>query len=292
MVAGRKRSFVSRLFRAAWAFFRALGVSLYAGTRYRLVQLTFFRLALRVVVLVVGISVIEEICNNNPVLDVVNVPKEFQDEGYTPDVVARMINDQMRKIDAEAKVLERQPLFVELATDSPLPDLQLPGAGVSLKSAMLFVREVLRFPPERIIVDLTLDIPATGDGKPPSSEPQLRVIVRRVGGASPTLDQIPATDPDTTFFRLAQDVMTEADPYVLGVYLVDKNASERSRRCFQKATELNPRDALAFSAWGYVLQRQSKFADAIAKFQKAAQLSSKETVSYKSAVAYNNWRNV
>jgi hypothetical protein len=94
-LVSRIRASVGRLITAAWAFFRILAASLFGETRYRFGRMTFFQLTLSGVILIVGASVVEEICNNNPVLEVVNVPKKFQDAGYTPDVVARMINDQI-----------------------------------------------------------------------------------------------------------------------------------------------------------------------------------------------------
>jgi hypothetical protein len=142
----RLRSFAVRLVRAIWALVRSLAASFWQEARYRIERLTFFKIALRLLILIVAISVIQEICNDNPVLEVVNVPEEFERQGYTPDVVAWRINDQIRDIDAKEKAIERQRL-IQLATDSPLPDLQTPTANVSLKSTILFVRQLLRFPP-------------------------------------------------------------------------------------------------------------------------------------------------
>ncbi len=263
--------------RAAWAFFRTLGASLYAEAWYRIKRLTFFQIAL---ILMIGLT------------DVVNVPKEFQDAGFTPNVVARRINDKIREIDTEekARTVELEPRFLELATESHLPDLQLPGAALSLKNAILFIRELLHFPPERITVDVTLDLPTivstAGDektsGRQLGAEP-LRVVVERVGDPSPTVDQIGAIDPETTLFRIAQDVMFEADPLVLGAYLVENKAFARSERCFQKATKMNSQGAIAFIGWGAALESQRKYADASEKFQRATELNPKL------AKAYTNW---
>jgi len=253
--------------------------------------LTFFQIALRLLILVVSISVIQEICNNNPVLDVVNVPEEFQRQGYTPDVVARRVKDQITEIDAKEKVIERQRLL-QLATDSPLPDLQIPTANISLKTTILFVRQLLRFPPDRIMVDVMLDYP-TGDKEstgvktkgPDSRKAQLRVVVRRVpgGGYSSTVEPFSTLNPEDVVRPIAQDVMDEADPYVLGVYVLDSNGPKDSEPHFKKATELDPKDARAFFAWGTALNDQGKLDEAIAKYQMATDLDPKY------ADAYNNW---
>jgi tetratricopeptide (TPR) repeat protein len=278
-----------RLAAATSAFFRSLGTSLYLEARDRIRRMTVFQIALRIVILVIAANVIEQICDNNPVLDVVNVPLEFQNAGYTPDVIARTINDRIQTIDAQEKTLQlEQPRLMKLASDSPLPEMQLPIAGISLKSAILFVRQLLGFPPDRIVVDVTLDpLPAPASaasgGKPPGTRPaasQLRVVVRRIGGASTgddavtPIDQIPEADPEAASSRLAQDVMFEADPYTLGVYLLGQKVPElaKSEICFQKAAELDPIDAQAFYAWGYVLEDEARHDAAIVEYREAIRL--------------------
>jgi len=234
--------------------------------------------------------VIQEIRNDNPVLDVVNVPEVFQKQGYTPDVVARRIKDQIRDVDAKEKVIVGQRL-IQLATDSPLPDLQIPTANVSLKTTILFVRQLLRFSPDRITVDVMVDYPtadkeSTADKTKgvDSRKAQLRVIVRRVpgGGYSSAAEPFSTLDPEDVVRPIAQDVMDEADPYVLGVYILDNSGPKDSESHFIKATELDPRDARAFLAWGYALESEGKLDDAIAKFRKVIHLDPNN------AAAYNN----
>jgi len=238
--------------------------------------------------------VIQEIRNDNPVLDVVNVPEVFQKQGYTPDVVARRIKDQIRDVDAKEKVIVGQRL-IQLATDSPLPDLQIPTANVSLKTTILFVRQLLRFSPDRITVDVMVDYPtadkeSTADKTKgvDSRKAQLRVIVRRVpgGGYSSAAEPFSTLDPEDVVRPIAQDVMDEADPYVLGVYILDNSGPKDSESHFIKATELDPRDARAFLAWGYALESEGKLDDAIAKFRKVIHLDPNN------AAAYDNWGTV
>src|SRR5216684_3131964 len=276
--------FAVRLVLATWALVRSLATSLYRETLHRIGRWTFFKIALRLLILIVAISVlpdvIQEIRNDNPVLDVVNVPEVFQKQGYTPDVVARRIKDQIRDVDAKEKVIVG-PRLIQLATDSPLPDLQIPTANVSLKTTILFVRQLLRFSPDRITVDVMVDYPtadkeSTADKTKgvDSRKAQLRVIVRRVpgGGYSSAAEPFSTLDPEDVVRPIAQDVMDEADPYVLGVYILDNSGPKDSESHFIKATELDPRDARAFLAWGYALESEGKLDDAIAKFRKVIHL--------------------
>jgi len=293
------RSFVRRLTYAIWSVFRSLAISLYEETLYRMERLSFFQLVLRLLILIVGVSVIQEICNDSPVLEVLNLPREFQDQGYTPDVVARRIKDRITEIDKAEEGNARHRPF-ELAADSPLPDLQLPEANVSLKTAILFVRQLLHFSPDRITVDVTLDLPT--DDKNPSSnttgskrlDTQLRVVVRRFPGnqVAPTPEPITATNLEQTLSPLAQAVMAETDPYVLGVYVRDNKGPKASEPYFRKAaelekraTELNPGDSNAYRSWGNALYSQGEFADASAKYKTASELNPSDPD------VYNNWGN-
>src|SRR6266851_664152 len=287
----RIQSFVVRLVRASWALVKSLASSLWQGA----LEWTFFQIVVRpligLLILTVGISVIQEIHNNNPVLDVVNVPEVFQKQGYTPDVVARRINDQIRDMDEiqkqgyapdvvawrindqiREKVIERQPL-IRLSTDSSLPDLQIPTANISLKATILFVRQLLRFPPDRIMVDVMLDHPpadnesagAKSNG-PESRRTQLRVVVRRVPGSgsySPAFEPFSSLNPEDVMQPIAQDVMDEA---------------------YQMVVDVDTKNAIPYNNWGNALAFQGKFDKAIAKYQKAIDLDSKHAPAYN-----NNW---
>src|SRR5216684_1479569 len=298
----RIQSFVVRLVRASWALVKSLASSLWQGA----LEWTFFQIVVRpligLLILTVGISVIQEIHNNNPVLDVVNVPEVFQKQGYTPDVVARRINDQIRE-----KVIERQPL-IRLSTDSSLPDLQIPTANISLKATILFVRQLLRFPPDRIMVDVMLDHPpadnesagAKSNG-PESRRTQLRVVVRRVPGSgsySPAFEPFSSLNPEDVMQPIAQDVMDEA--YQMVVDVDTKNAIpynnwgnalafqgkfDEAIAKYEKAVGLDPKYAAAYVGLGAALAAQGKRDEAIAKYQKAIELDPKYSA------AYNNWGN-
>src|SRR5713226_7260385 len=323
----RIQSFVVRLVRASWALVKGLASSLWQGA----LEWTFFQIVVRpligLLILTVGISVIQEIHNNNPVLDVVNVPEVFQKQGYTPDVVARRINDQIRDMDEiqkqgyapdvvawrindqiREKVIERQPLK-RLSTDSSLPDLQIPTANISLKATILFVRQLLRFPPDRIMVDVMLDHPpadnesagAKSNG-PESRRTQLRVVVRRVPGSgsySPAFEPFSSLNPEDVMQPIAQDVMDEA--YQMVVDVDTKNAIpynnwgnalafqgkfDEAIAKYEKAVGLDPKYAPAYNNnWGRALADQRRFDEAIAKYQKTIELDPKY------ARAYYNWRN-
>src|SRR5229473_2425745 len=323
----RIQSFVVRLVRASWALVKSLASSLWQGA----LEWTFFQIVVRpligLLILTVGISVIQEIHNNNPVLDVVNVPEVFQKQVYTPDVVARRINDQIRDMDEiqkqgyapdvvawrindqiREKVIERQPL-IRLSTDSSLPDLQIPTANISLKATILFVRQLLRFPPDRIMVDVMLDHPpadnesagAKSNG-PESRRTQLRVVVRRVPGSgsySPAFEPFSSLNPEDVMQPIAQDVMDEA--YQMVVDVDTKNAIpynnwgnalafqgkfDEAIAKYQKAIDLDAKHAPAYNNnWGRALADQRRFDEAIAKYQKTIELDPKY------ARAYYNWRN-
>jgi len=243
--------------------------------------LTLFQLALRGLFLIIGITVIQQISDNSPVLDVVNVPKEFQDQGYTSEVVARRINDGIKKIDKLEKDFISHQKSLELPSDSSISDLQIPTTNVSLKTVTLFVRQLLQLAPKQITVDLTLiraserTDPKNGAAEIPIGEPNphLKVVVySSVGEGDVSTTEIPSRNPEDALPVLTQDVMAHTEPFILGLYVLGEKGPADSERYFQKATELDRTNFDAYIYWGLALYMQGKAADALSKCEKALQL--------------------
>jgi tetratricopeptide (TPR) repeat protein len=246
--AALSRSFPRRLFNAICSVFRNL---------WRAIgQLTFFELAIRVALFLVSLSVIAEITNNAPVLDVVSLPKELQDRGYTSEFVARAVNDQITAIEDSAQnkaKQERQQLHPEqdpdaqrqlglltLAADEPLLVLQVPGSNISLKAVILFVRQLLHIPPDRITIDAIFAQPFPNPGAAKESdegELNLRIFVRRIpkDNSPPIIDTIETADVSKVLSTLAECVLADAEPQTLKVALIASGNEFRSNGDYAEA---------------------------------------------------------
>ncbi|NYF49962.1 tetratricopeptide repeat protein [Tunturiibacter gelidoferens] len=73
--------------------------------------------------------------------------------------------------------------------------------------------------------------------------------------------------------------------YDWGIALDGEGKHEEASAKYRKAIELDPKDAYAYSNWGSALDGEGKYDEAIAKYRKAVELAPKN------ALAYYNWGN-
>ena len=90
----------------------------------------------------------KDIFSEKIVIKPFNVPPALQDKGYTGDVILSRL---MKKIQAIRRTVnsENNPA-VEIAPPSQGPDIEIPGAGVSLNSVISYLRVFLGRPPLQV----------------------------------------------------------------------------------------------------------------------------------------------
>ncbi len=268
-----------------------------------------------VVAALVVIVVSREAFSSRVLIDPFVVPKSLTDQGYTSQVVANGVVDEIHRISTEVRtrVAKREVGFSSL---SALPDLEVPETKLSLRAVVQFTLELLHTAPLRATGEIVG--PPTGDG--------LQVTVRITRGGEPVVRRFrTAAGADEAIVRSARLILAEIDPYVLASYiyqveraparafeliapcirdeacksrawgfnfwgnmLVDEGRRDRRKldeavRKYQKAIELDPNLAVAYANWGRVLAARGKRDEAIAQFRRATQLDPGL------AMAYNNW---
>jgi tetratricopeptide (TPR) repeat protein len=147
-------------------------------------------------------------------LDNFGAPSEVTERGYTSTAIAEAILDEIRLIQVEAFTLQARRQLVVAAN---LPDVQVAGAGLSMKSIVRYARRLFDLPDNRISGDLLQD----GKG--------LRLVMRVHAGASTRVVAVRRDDGDVD--RLLRDagraLVQIADPQLLVVYLFGHEVSER-----------------------------------------------------------------
>ncbi len=285
----KPRDGLRRFALACWAAFRALGKSFVRESRASLRQWTAFRLALAVAIVVVASLVIQEIFSDQTVIDVVNVPKTFVDEGYMSEVVARQIVDEINEIRKSVQIAERQTrvAFIALPGDSPLPNFEVPEAGVSLQTVVRFVQQALHVGPDHIVVDVMLDsASASVDAARNAGKDRLEIAVGRSpsGERGPIREEIFTRHPQDVMDSVARDTLEEADPNTLGLYFDNQRMYELAIKVYQAAIELDPKkSADSYTGWGWVLYEKGNYPGAIAMYKKAI------NIEPRSSHAYSNW---
>ncbi len=148
-------------------------------------------------------------------IDPINVPQDIADKGYRPEVVAKRLIDEALAIRREATTAKEMRGLMPEWTRA---DIQLPGAGLSIKSAVRYVKELLKFSGTRIGGEIIRD------GK----NLELRLRAR---SDSPVVIDVPA-QPEAELDKLihlgAREMLKAIDPYILAAYFHEKRDSEAS----------------------------------------------------------------
>jgi tetratricopeptide (TPR) repeat protein len=289
----------------------------------RLKKVAEFLGAVRTIVsslLLIGLGIIllgimyAEMRRNAVQITVFGVPPDFDKEGYSSQVVASKLADKISNI-LEVARSRAERLQVTSTFYETLPDIEIPEAKVSLRSAVQYTKELLGANPTRIGGEIIKDTKG------------LYVTVRIIknnrrgdvysqtfGGPEDKLDRI--------LDRAAEYVVRENDPYLLASYLYETGKTEKALELaqfcaynkpaeddawayilwglileehnqdeeavskYEKAIEINPNAALAYVDWGLVLEKHKDYDGAVAKYKRAIKIDSK------TALAYNNWGSV
>ncbi len=203
-------------------------------------------------------------------IEPIRVPQDLVRRGYTAEVVAHRLIDQALKIHTE--VMSQREGHV-LAADWLQADIQVPGAGISIKSLLGYVQALFGFSEKRIGGEITHD----GDLF------QLRIRLTQKGVNSQSLS-VYAKEVNTLVRRGAEKLIESTDPYLMAYYLVNKDP-ERAKNLLQMCLIKPPveDDVWAYNLWGLIHLQEGKTDSAKEKFQQAILLDPEFPL------AYSNW---
>ena len=144
-------------------------------------------------------------------LDTFTAPKELAERGYTSIAIGEAVLDEIRAIQSQAFTLQERRQLEVAAT---LPDVQVAGGGLSMKSIVRYARRLVDLPDNRISGDVLQDGRA------------LKLALRIRAGVRTKLIVVRRDDGDAD--RLLRDagraIVQIADPYTLVVYLFGREA--------------------------------------------------------------------
>src|SRR5271157_939011 len=257
-------------------------------------RITLGRLALAILVLPLLFYVYREVTRDVVIIDPFTVPKHFEEAGLTGEVMANRIGDRLRQIEIATQTRMKKDNLTSLREEGSVPDVEIPGTKLGLKTLVDVTRALLRIYPKHISGDIVVpvDIPTKVVGSPPVKK-QATVTVYLTQGrsrsAGVTLD-VPADDLELLVQSTAETALGQVNPYVLAAYWYDHReydkAIEIAEKIIQDTSQDVPHKEAACILWGNVLEKQGKHEEAIAKYQEAIELDPKY------ALAYNNWGNV
>ncbi len=240
-------------------------------------SLTISSLFILLVVSLTG-AVAWEILQSKLLIEPIRVPKELSDKGYTPEVIAQRLLDEIVVIHSKKATIgiavsaKNQLRDVTLAFGET--DIELPGAALSLKSAIRYARSVVGLSEPRFGGEIT------------RQDKNLLLRLRMSGGRRAVLDPIrrPQADLDKLLSQGAQEMMKLIDPIVLASYLHDQDPDNNKEFALKiiryvLAQGLPKDHASAYYLKGYILRQEGELDGAIKNYQKAIELDPNDNLA-------------
>ncbi|AMJ62302.1 hypothetical protein AXW83_20135 [Bosea sp. PAMC 26642] len=104
-----------------------------------------------------GVAVGPSLLRPSVIIEPINVPSSLEERGYSGEVVARRLRDELRDIFATARPTILTSLKLsDVAVEQRLPDIEVPG-GLNLRSIVSTIRELLDLNDIYVSGELTVD---------------------------------------------------------------------------------------------------------------------------------------
>ncbi len=243
-------------------------------------------LVLPIGLLIMLAALVREIIRDDYMLDPMLIPTRIQQMGYTGEVVASRLADEIQSVNRSAHgdvttlraVSGRLGLAqaLSMSSNSKLPDVEVPETGLSLRSVAQLIRVAFNANQHHVGGEIV----ETHNGQ--GAYLIVRLDTQRGESILLNLDSIDAgiAQAARQFVRLAQPCVFAAYAHTSGELV---QASEAMHTCLQDP--VNRRDASLQNLYGLVLTDSRQLAPAIVAFQRATELNPQF------APAYSNWGN-
>src|ERR1017187_7788637 len=255
-------------------------------------QVTFRRTLLAAFVLPVLFYIYREVTRDALIIDPFTVPKRFEEAGFTSEVVANRIGDELRQLETTPIRMKKDNLSL-LRDAGAVPDVEIPGTKIGLKTIVEVTRTVFGIYPKHVSGDIVVH--ATTLTKT-ESQATVTFYITQGRNRSRAISHVVTAGDDGLLAqhtvgllaqRTAEMVLEEVNPYVLAVYRVGRHELDEAvgilRRIIRNPSEDRIHVSAAYSLWGVVLSDQRECDQAIAKYRKAIEINPKY------ALAVNNW---
>jgi tetratricopeptide (TPR) repeat protein len=269
---------------------------------------SFFFLA----AIALAVIIVRQLTNNPVVVEPVSVPDALAKQGYTPKIIGQRIVDDIYKIQrAATTVKERRDLMPEWAQ----LDVEMPGAGMSVKEIGRIIKESLGIPTSRISGEVVMVNQhfrlrlRFGGGRQTAETPPL--AAEKLGdmihlGAQQSVKAIDPFLLASYFYATKdQDAMLEMiryclandpaqdDPWALnlwGIHYADRKQWPDAIKKYRAAVKIDPQFALAYQNWGNAYEKQGEYKMAVEKYRQSTDLDPDLTLAYQNwGIALSKW---
>ena len=162
----------------------------------------------------IGLALAWEFSRDTVIVEPLGVPRSLIERGYTGEILARRLIDELSKIREGAKT-RKDDIKLDISPDWSRADIRIPGAAMSLRS-------VVRYGKESFGADLRVSDEVTHE------ENGLRLYLRgQESGAFGDVTVSSDVKIDHLLHLGARELMKRIDPYILASYLKEVRSEER-----------------------------------------------------------------
>ena len=207
----------------------------------------------------------------------IHIPEELTKRGYTSDIVAQRILDEIVEIGNATRSLKQPSVFSSIAPDRNLPKVDLPIGGMSLASVVSALREFVGAKDVKIEGEITIEdepaSPATGPiAAIAASEkkPQRYLLRLRISDRGALLHEMePRERLDRLFERAALKLVERFDPFIAAAYYHTRGDDRNTQRMIERAlqNDVGNDDPWALNLRGLLAEKEYPPEVAIAEFQ-------------------------
>jgi tetratricopeptide (TPR) repeat protein len=237
--------------------------------------ITFGRVALAILVLPLMFYVIRELTSDILIIDPFIVPKHFEEAGLTSDAMANRLGNTIHQIEVGTRTRIKKDSLISLHDQGSIPDVEIPGTKLGLKTVVDILRDVFGIYPKHIGGDIVVSTNVLKNGESQLRKRQAAVTIYLTQGQSriaAATTVVPDDDFDTLVQRAAETALGEVNAYVLAVYREEHRRYDEAIEIIERINK-NPLEDRAHKKaslilWGVVLSKQQKYDEAITKYQK------------------------
>jgi tetratricopeptide (TPR) repeat protein len=215
------------------------------------------------------------------IIDSFSVPKQFEEAGFTPDVVANQIFNTMQEINADAHAQIEKDEVTWARDEGSIPDVEVPGTKLGIKTFLEMARAIPGAHKARHVIG---DIVALQTGGL-SVGSQITVTIYFKDDQGSHIRFVPkANDIDSLTREIAEKIWEQIKPFVLASYQYEHHNPEEALKLARRIIADEPPDnsqvAAAYALIGKILSEQRSYDEAFANLNKSIELNSKSPFPY------------
>jgi len=241
-------------------------------------RITLSTLMLLVLLLPLAFTLVSRIRHPVVILDPVGVPRQFADAGFSTEMVTGRIKDRLQAIERTKETATAKEDLEE--SKFPLFDkVEIPDTGISLQTISDSLLSLLGKQPRHLAASISI-VPSNATGqtcteiwdKPVENAPSGSLVLYKPSDA----------DPRRVADLVADHLMLQRNPYLLGVFLItEQNNPPEAKEVAQFMVSRPGRDnryyATAHILLGYLAQHNANSEKALA--QNAAETEYKTAIN-------------